>query len=42
MPMYNFIAYSDDYSKTSGNLWQQYENKAARKRNPIRSIKIRF
>ena len=22
MPMYNFIEYSDNYSKTSGNLWQ--------------------
>ena len=42
MPMYNFIAYSDNYSKTSGNLWQYYRNKPARKRKPIRSIKIRF
>ena len=22
MPMYNFIEYSDNYSKTSGTLWQ--------------------
>ena len=22
MPMYNLIEYSDNYSKTSGNLWQ--------------------
>ena len=22
MPMYNVIEYSDNYSKTSGNLWQ--------------------
>ena len=22
MPMYNLIEYSDDYSKTSGSLWQ--------------------
>ena len=42
MPMYNFIAYSDDYSKTSGNLWQYYRNKPARKRKPIRSVKVRF
>ena len=24
MPMYNLIEYSDNYSKTSGNLWQYY------------------
>ena len=24
MPMYNLIEYSDDYSKTSGSLWQYY------------------
>ena len=23
MPMYNLIEYSDNYSKTSGSLWQQ-------------------
>ena len=22
MPMYNFIGYSDNYSDTSGSLWQ--------------------
>ena len=26
MPMYNLIEYSDDYSKTSGSLWQYYKN----------------
>ena len=26
MPMYNLIEYSDDYSKTSGNLWQYYKD----------------
>ena len=26
MPMYNLIEYSDDYSKTSGILWQYYKN----------------
>ena len=26
MPMYNFIEYSDNYSKTSGSLWQYYED----------------
>ena len=24
MPMYNLIEYSDNYSKTSGGLWQYY------------------
>ena len=24
MPMYNIIEYSDNYSKTSGSLWQYY------------------
>ena len=26
MPMYNLIEYSDNYSKTSGSLWQHYED----------------
>ena len=26
MPMYNLIEYSDNYSKTSGNLWQYYRH----------------
>ena len=25
MPMYNLIAYSDNYSKTSGGLWKYYK-----------------
>ena len=25
MPMYNFIEYSDNYSKASGILWQYYQ-----------------
>ena len=24
MPMYNLTEYSDNYSKTSGSLWQYY------------------
>ena len=24
MPLYNLIEYSDNYSKTSGSLWQYY------------------
>ena len=27
MPMYNLIEYSDNYSKTSGILWQYYRDK---------------
>ena len=26
MPMYNLIEYSNNYSKTSGSLWQYYRN----------------
>ena len=26
MPMYNLIEYSDNYSETSGSLWQYYKN----------------
>ena len=27
MPMYNLIEYSDNYSKTSESLWQNYKDK---------------
>ena len=26
MPMYTFIEYSDNYSKTSGSLWRYYKD----------------
>ena len=26
MPMYNLIEYSDNYSETSGSLWQYYRD----------------
>ena len=26
MPMYNLIEYNDNYSKTSGSLWQYYKD----------------
>ena len=26
MPMYDLMEYSDNYSKTSGSLWQYYRN----------------
>ena len=29
MPMYNLIEYSNDYSRTSGSLWQYYRDEAA-------------
>ena len=29
MPMYNFIEYNDNYSKTSGSLWQYYRDEPA-------------
>ena len=29
MPMYNLIEYSDNYSKTSGSLWQYYREMPA-------------
>ena len=29
MPMYNLIQYSDNYSKTSGSLWQYYRGEPA-------------
>ena len=29
MPMYNLIEYSDDYSKTSGSLWQYCRDEPA-------------
>ena len=29
MPMYNLIEYSNNYSKTSGSLWQYYRGEPA-------------
>ena len=29
IPMYNFIEYSDNYSKRSGSLWEYYKDKSA-------------
>ena len=29
MPMYSLIEYSDNYSKTSGSLWQYYRDEPA-------------
>ena len=33
MPMYNLIEYSDNYSKTSGSLWQYYKDIPAANNN---------
>ena len=33
MPMYNLIKYSDNYSKTSGSLWQYYRDKPFTRNN---------
>ena len=36
MPMYNLLEYSDNYSKTSGSLWNYYrdeENNSANENN---------
>ena len=29
MPMYNLIEYSDNYSNTSGSLWQYYTDETS-------------
>ena len=39
MPMYNLIEYSDNYSKTSGNLWQYYRDESA---NRMQDFKSKF
>ena len=33
MPMYNLIAYRDNYAKTTGSLWQYCKNIPARNEN---------
>ena len=35
MPMYNLIEYSDNYSKTSGSLWQYCKYKPAVNNNGV-------
>ena len=39
MPMYNLIEYSDNYSKTSGSLWQYYQDKPNDNRADSKSFK---
>ena len=33
MPMYNLLEYTDDFSKTSGSLWQYYRDELSLKAN---------
>ena len=33
MPLYNLIEYSDNYSKTSGSLWQYYRDEPSLNNN---------
>ena len=40
MPMYNLIKYSDNYSKTSGILWQHYKDDP--NDNLVRSKSFKF
>ena len=44
MPMYNLIEYSDNYSKTSGSLWQYYKDEPndnlAHSESPKSKVKI--
>ena len=35
MPMYNLIEYSNNYSKTSGNLWQYYRDEPVLNDNAV-------
>ena len=43
MPMYNLLEYSDNFSKTSGNLWNYYRdevNDSANENNDVNSYRI--
>ena len=42
MPMYNLIEYSDNYSKTSGSLWQYYKDKPNDKLTDSESFKSKI
>ena len=42
MPMYNSIEYSDNYSKTSGSLWQYCREEPNNVITEIESIKFKF
>ena len=42
MPMYNLIEYSDNYSKTSGSLWQYYRDDPNDNITQSESFKCKF
>ena len=42
MPVYNVIEYSDNYSKTFGNLWQYYRDEARDNLTDSRSFKSKI
>ena len=44
MPMYNLLQYSDDYSMTSGSLWNYYRdevNDSANENNVTNNYRIK-
>ena len=42
MPMYNLIEYSDNYSKTSGTLWQYYRDERNNNFTGSESLKFKI
>ena len=42
MSMYNFIEYSDNYSKASGSLWKYYKNQSIHDLTDSESFKSRI
>ena len=42
MPMYNLIDYSNNYSKTSGSLWQYYRDKPNDNIANFESLKVKI
>ena len=42
MPMYNLIEYSDNYSKTSGSLWQYYKDEPSDNITQSKSFKFKI
>ena len=42
MPMYNLIQYSDNYSKTSGTLWQYYRDERNNNLTDSESLKFKI
>ena len=42
MPMYNLIEYSNNYSKTSGRLWQYYRDEPNYTLKDFKSLKSKI